>query len=89
MDARRCFQRYIFSILDISSLLRSNNLYYILTSPIERLKTISPGAGHFPGFFTPTPGNLPIFFLKNANARGLAQGGGGGGGGGMGTAGIA
>ena len=86
MDARRCFKRYIFSILDISSLLRSNNLYYILISPIERLKTINPGAGHLPGSFIPTPGNLPIFLKKNANARGLAQAGGGGGG--MGTAGI-
>ena len=86
MDARRCFKRYIFgifSILDISSLLRSNNLYYILISPIERLKTINPGVGHLPGSFIPTPGNLPIFFLENANARGLARGGGG-----MGTAGI-
>ena len=53
-----------FSIFDISSLLRSKNLYYILISPIERLKTINPGAGHLPGSFIPTPGNLPIFFKE-------------------------
>ena len=55
---------YIFSILDISSLLKSNKLYDILISPIERLKTINPGAGHLPGSFIPTPGNLPIFFKE-------------------------
>ena len=43
---------------------RSNNLYYILILPIERLKTINPGAGHLPGSFIPTPGNLPIFFKE-------------------------
>ena len=45
-------------------LLRSNNLYYISISQIERLKTINPGAGHLPGSFIPTPGNLPIFFKE-------------------------
>ena len=55
------------------------------------------GAGHLLSFFVPipghldsscvpTPGNLPIFFKKNANARGLAREEGGVGG--MGTAGI-
>ena len=76
MDARRCLKMYIFSILDISSLLRSNNLYYILISPIERLKTINPGAGHLPGSFIPTPGGeFANFFKKSANARGLTKGG--------------
>ena len=73
------FKRTI-SILDISSLLRSNNLYYILISPIERLKTINPGAGHLPGSFIPTPGNLPIFF-KEMLCPAVSPGG-------MGTAGI-
>ena len=44
--------------------LDSNNLYYIFISPIERLKTINPGAGAFAWFCHPTPGNLPIFFFK-------------------------
>ena len=41
-----------------------------------------PPPGHLDSSCVPTPGNLPIFFPKNANARGLT------GGGGMGTAGI-
>ena len=58
------FLKVYFLNFDISSLLRSNNLYYILISPIERLKTINPGAGHLPGSFNPTPGNVPIFFFN-------------------------
>ena len=70
----------IFSeFLDISSLSRSNNLYYILISPIERLKTINPGAGHLPRSLIPTPGNLP----KKCQCLGVSSGGGG-----MGTVGI-
>ena len=56
------FKGIFFSILDISSLLRSKKFYYIFISSIERLKTINPGAGHLPSSFIPTPGNLTIFF---------------------------
>ena len=73
MDVCGCFLRYIFSIFDISSLLRNNNLSYIFISPIERLKTINPGAGHLPGSFIPTPGNSPFFYFKEM----LMPGGGG------------
>ena len=51
-------------------------MYYILLSPIERLKTINPGAGHLPSSSSPPRG----IYQRNANARGLARGGGGGGG---------
>ena len=60
------FLKVYFLILDISS-------------PIEKLKTINPGAGHLPGSLIPTPGNLP----KKCLCPGVSPGGGG-----MGTAGI-
>ena len=44
-----------------------------------------PNPGHLTDLFIPTPGNLPFFLTKNANARGLARGLARGG---MGTAGI-
>ena len=40
--------------------------------------------GHLDSLCVPTPGNLPLFLKKNANAQGLARGGGGG----MGNTGI-
>ena len=40
--------------------------------------------GHLTDLLVPTPGNLPFFYYKNANAR--RGGRAGGGGGGMGTA---
>ena len=63
VDVRGCFYRYIFSILDISSLLRSNKLYNIFISPIERLKTIKPGFGEFARFLHPHPGEFAVFFF--------------------------
>ena len=47
--------------------------------------------GNLNGLLVPTVENFTIFFLKNANVRGLVRGGGGGGegrGGGRGTVGI-
>ena len=53
------FLKVYFLNFRYSSLLRSNNLYYIFISPIERLKKINPGVGHLPGSF-----NLPIFLKE-------------------------
>jgi len=39
---------------------------------------LRPHPGHLDSLCVPTPGNLPIYLKKNANAQGLAGGGGGG-----------
>ena len=43
---------------------------HLVLYSIERLKTIKPGAGHLPGSFIPTPGNLQIFFKEMLMPRG-------------------
>ena len=50
-------------------------LYSYIT--YREIENNQPGSGTFARFLHPHPGEFAHFFLRNANARGLARGGGG------------